>query len=381
MPVNPEEHNSLGLYIHIPFCSSICNYCNFNRGLFDSELKDRYLNTLVEEIRLSGDGATVDSIFFGGGTPSLLDPIEIDRVVAMCQSVYQVSDDAEVTMEMNPESCCLGYVTGVLDAGVTRCSIGVQSLNDQELERLGRTHTAERACRAFQDVRDAGCLNISVDLMLWLPSQSLRDCASSIDTMIELEPEHASLYLLEIYPNAPLRDEMARSGWSLVPDADAASMYLDALRCTDEAGYTQYEISNVALPGKESRHNLKYWQTGNWVGFGCGAHSHRAGVRWKNISEIVSYIRALEKNETVVQGKRKLSKEEQLGDEMFMGLRLVEGVDLQTIESKYDIDIRAMYGDQLRPYQEAGLLVETASHWRLSRSGMLLSNEVMKTFV
>ena len=149
----------------------------------------------------------------------------------------------------------------------------------------------------------------------------------------------------------------------------------------DEAGYTQYEISNVSLPGKQSRHNLKYWQTGNWVGFGCGAHSHRAGVRWKNITEIAAYIQALESNETVVSAKRELSKEEQLGDEMFMGLRLVEGLDLQTIESKYDVDVRAMYGDRLRPYKEAGLLIETASHWRLSRSGMLLSNEVMKTFL
>ena len=381
MSVNPEEHNSLGLYIHIPFCSSICNYCNFNRGLFEDELKDRYLTSLREEISRTGDGSMVDSIFFGGGTPSLLDPIELDRVVATCREVYKVSADVEVTMEMNPESCGLSYVTEVLDAGVTRCSIGVQSLNDQELKRLGRMHTAEQACRAFQEARDAGCLNISVDLMLWLPSQSLHDCAESIDTLTKLEPEHASLYLLEIYPNAPLRDEMARSGWSVVPDADAASMYLEALRCMDEAGYTQYEISNVSLPGKQSRHNLKYWQTGNWVGFGCGAHSHRAGVRWKNISEIVAYIRALDRNETVVQGKRELSKEEQLGDEMFMGLRLVEGLDLQTIESKYDIDVRAMYGDRLRPYQEAGLLIETASHWRLSRSGMLLSNEVMKTFV
>ncbi len=263
----------LGLYVHIPFCSAICNYCNFNRGLYDEGLKTRYVDALSSEIRRKADGSPADTVYFGGGTPSLLAPAEIERLIDDCRSAFNLAADAEITLEANPETVSDDRLAGFRAAGVTRLSFGVQSFRDEELLRLSRLHSASRAEQAFRMARAAGFDNISMDLMMWLPQQSVAEWLQSVDALIALGPEHASLYLLEIYPNAPLRDAMARAKWSLAPDDDAAEMYLRAMERLDSAGYEQYEISNVARPGRESRHNVKYWADGEWLAFGCGAHS------------------------------------------------------------------------------------------------------------
>jgi radical SAM superfamily enzyme YgiQ (UPF0313 family) len=212
---------SLGLYLHIPFCASICNYCNFNRGLFESGLKDRYVAALEQEIRQSraiGDaaasGGRADTIFFGGGTPSLLEPAEIARLVRACRETFDVARDAEVTLETNPETSAIDRMEGFRDAGVTRISFGVQSFREAELKRLGRIHSADRAREAVGEARAAGFDNISLDLMMWLPQQSASDWRENVEALIEVGPEHASLYLLELYPNAPLKEDMARAGRS-----------------------------------------------------------------------------------------------------------------------------------------------------------------------
>ncbi len=275
---------ALGLYLHIPFCSHICNYCNFNRGLFDEGLKREYVDALVQEIRASGDGADADTIFFGGGTPSLLDAEEVARVIGACRDAFAVAPGAEVTLEANPETVSTAKIADYRSAGVNRISLGVQSLHDRELRRLDRQHSAARARQALDDVRAAGVDNISLDLMLWLPQQRLEDVQATVNGLIELEPDHASLYLLELYPNAPLKETMAREHWSLAPDDDAAEMYLWAMERLEEAGYQQYEISNVARAGRVARHNLKYWEDGSWIGFGCGAHSTRGAWRWANLA-------------------------------------------------------------------------------------------------
>ena len=263
----------LGLYIHVPFCAAICNYCNFNRGLFDADLKVQYVSAVLEEIRRAGDGSAADTIFFGGGTPSLLDPDEIGAILEACRQSFALAPGAELTMEANPETVTPERLAGFRQAGINRLSFGVQSFRDEELQRLSRLHSASRARDAFGMARGAGFDNLSLDLMMWLPQQSVADWLASVDALIELGPEHASLYLLELYPNAPLRDTMARAKWSLAPDDDAADMYLDAMGRLDAAGYAQYEISNVARPGRESRHNLKYWTDGEWLGFRARAHS------------------------------------------------------------------------------------------------------------
>ncbi|HMD34086.1 MAG TPA: radical SAM family heme chaperone HemW, partial [Vicinamibacterales bacterium] len=281
----------LGLYVHLPFCSAICNYCNFNRGLFDGDLKRRYVDALIREVlqagRSGGSGASgerADTIYFGGGTPSLLEPGEIARIIAACEASFDVARDREVTLEANPETVTRDRLAAFREAGVNRLSFGVQSLRDDELRRLSRLHDAARARAAVGEARGAGFDNLSLDLMMWLPGQDVDAWLQSVDGAMALGPEHLSLYLLEVYPNAPLKDEMARARSSQAPDEDAEAMYLTALDRLDAAGFEQYEISNVARGGRESRHNLKYWSDGEWLGFGCGAHSTRAGVRWKNTS-------------------------------------------------------------------------------------------------
>src|SRR3954453_15753473 len=293
-----------GLYIHVPFCSAICNYCNFNRGLFDADLKTRYVDALVAEINQpsstphppaisrqpSAIDSAADTIYFGGGTPSLLEPEEIARIVRACEEAFDVSADREVTMEANPETVSEARLAAYRAAGVNRLSFGVQSFRDEELRRLSRLPHADRARVAVGEARAAGFDNVSVDLMMWLPQQSVSQWLESVDAAIALAPEHLSLYLLEVYPNAPLKDDMARARWAQAPSKDAATMYVEAMERLEAAGFAQYEISNVAKPGRASRHNLKYWTDGEWLGFGCGAHGTVDGVRTKNVSGIDDYI-------------------------------------------------------------------------------------------
>lgn len=368
--------SSLGLYLHVPFCSAICNYCNFNRGLFDGELKRQYVAALEEEIARAGDGRPADTIYFGGGTPSLLEPFEIARLVERCRASFDVSGDAEVTMEANPESVSVERLDGYRRAGVNRLSFGVQSFDDQELARLGRLHTASRARTAMAEARAAGFDNISLDLMMWLPQQTVGTWRSNVDELIALGPEHASLYMLEVYPNAPLREEMARAGWSQAPDEDAAEMYVAGMTALERAGYVQYEISNVSRPGRASRHNLKYWQDGTWLGFGCGAHSTDAGVRWRNVSATADYVQRVNGGQSVQAERRVMTPDERVEEAVFTGLRLVEGIDLAAFRVRYGVDLLARFDQALGDFFDAGLLRHAAGRLALTREGMLLSNEL-----
>jgi oxygen-independent coproporphyrinogen-3 oxidase len=373
----------LGLYLHIPFCSSICNYCNFNRGLFQSDLKDRYVAALEQEVLRAGEATPepADTVYFGGGTPSLLEPGEIARLIEACRRACAVTSDAEITLETNPETSTPSRMEGFRAAGVNRVSFGVQSFRDSELKRLGRLHSAERARAAVDEARHAGLDNISIDLMMWLPQQTTANWADSVEQIVDVRPEHVSLYLLELYPNAPLKDEMARAGWSLAPDEDAAEMYLTSLASLDAAGFRQYEISNVARPGRESRHNLKYWTDGEWLGFGCGAHSTRGGTRWKNVSATVDYIDRIVSGTSVVADRRPLTIHERLEEALFTGLRLSDGVDTEEVGRRYGIDVWSRYRSALQPFLDDGILVRENSRLRLTREGMLVANEVMQIFV
>ena len=397
----------LGLYLHIPFCSSICNYCNFNRGLFDASVKARYVEALVEEIareRMGPEGgadapserewawgpasidksrAGADTIYFGGGTPSLLEPEEVGRIIAACEEAFDIAPDREVTLEANPETVTEARLAAYRSAGVNRVSFGVQSFRDEELTRLSRLHGVARARAAYGEARRAGFDNVSLDLMMWLPAQRVEEWLTSIDAAIALAPEHLSLYLLEVYANAPLKDEMARSRWSQAPDEDAAAMYLTAMERLDAAGYEQYEISNVARPRRRSRHNMKYWTDGDWIGFGCGAHSTRDGVRWKNVSATEDYIARMQRHASPrVEGDvRRLAPEERLGDALFTALRLTDGVDLERIRARYGVDVWQRYGAELEPFISDGCLNREGGRLWLTRRGMLLAHEVMAVFV
>jgi oxygen-independent coproporphyrinogen III oxidase len=374
----------LGLYIHIPFCSAICNYCNFNRGLFDADLKRRYVDALIAEIGSASQPAprdAADTIYFGGGTPSLLSADDVARIICACREAFDVTPSAEVTLEANPETVTVNLLSGFRAAGVNRVSFGVQSLRDDELKRLSRLHGAARARAAFGEARSAGFDNVSLDLMMWLPGQSTSAWLESVDGAIALAPDHISLYMLEVYPNAPLRDEMARARWSQAPDEDAEAMYLAAMARLESAGLDQYEISNVARPGRESAHNVKYWSDGAWLGFGCGAHSTRDGVRWKNVASTEDYVERINGGASTRTDIRRLTREERLGDALFTGLRLTHGLDLDAINRRYDTNVWQRFGDELQPFVDEGILALEPPRLRLTRRGMLLANEVMAVFV
>jgi oxygen-independent coproporphyrinogen-3 oxidase len=372
----------LGIYVHIPFCSAICNYCNFNRGLYDESLKTRYVEALCAEIAgtpgIASSGIAADTIFFGGGTPSLLDSADVASIVRIIRDRFAVDSDSEITLETNPETVDRARLERFRDAGVNRLSFGVQ---DAELKRLGRIHSADRARQAVTEARAAGFDNVSLDLMMWLPGQSVASWLQNVDALIAAGPDHASLYLLELYPNAPLKEEMARAGWSLAPDEDAAEMYLRAMERLEVAGLEQYEISNVARPGRQSRHNLKYWTDGEWLAFGCGAHATHGGVRWKNVAGTEEYISRVTNGLSPVSEHRAMTCEERLEEALFTGLRLSEGIDAEAAGRRYGVDVFQKYGEALRPFVEAGWLVREEGRLRLTRDGMLMANEVMAVFV
>jgi oxygen-independent coproporphyrinogen-3 oxidase len=387
--VEKQARNPLGVYVHIPFCSSICNYCNFNRGLYDAALKTRYVAALRAEIARNGasedggsdDAPYGDTIFFGGGTPSLLEPDEIASIIGAVRDRVDLDPRSEITLETNPETVDRAKLERFRAAGVNRISFGVQSFHDSELQRLGRIHSADRARAAVREARAAGFDNISLDLMMWLPGQSVEAWLANVDALIDASPDHASLYLLELYPNAPLKEEMARGGWSLAPDDEAAEMYLTAMDRLEGAGLRQYEISNVAREGKASRHNLKYWTDGEWLAFGCGAHGTIRGVRTRNIAATEDYIQRVTSGADPVTERRVLTANDRLEEALFTGLRLSAGLDLEEVSARYGVNVWQKYGTALAPFIEAGWLVHDPPWLRLTRPGMLMANEVMAVFV
>lgn len=371
-----------GLYVHIPFCEAICAYCNFTRGLVDDAVQARYVDALVTDIGRHAADVVVDSIYFGGGTPSVLTAAQVGRVITACRDAFAVTPDAEVTMEANPESVSEARAAEYLGAGVNRISLGVQSFRDDELVRLGRLHSADRAAEAVAELRRAGVENLSCDLMLWLPDQRPEQLRTSVARLIEVAPDHASVYLLEIYPQSPLKDAMARANWSVAPEDDAADMYLETMAALEAAGYEQYEISNVARPGRESRHNLHYWRDGDWLAFGAGAHGANERERWRVVSGTSDYITRVAANTDAVAERWPRDPATRCEEALFMGLRLTEGLDLPRIRSRYGLDVWARFGEALAPFIAAGHLVhEPERRIFLTRTGMLVANDAMSVLL
>jgi oxygen-independent coproporphyrinogen-3 oxidase len=388
-PIPNHQSPIPGIYVHVPFCSAICNYCNFNRGLYDAELKTRFVDALRKEMGSAGvfgraakpPPDAFDTLYFGGGTPSLLAPAEVGSIIDEARRSLGLSAAAEITLEANPESVSEESLEHFRKAGVNRLSFGVQSFRDDELKRLGRLHSARRAVEVVDMARRAGFDNISIDLMMWLPGQDVARWLSSVGDAIRVNPDHLSLYILEVYPHLPLRQEIERFGWTQEADDGVAEMYESAMEMLEAAGYEQYEISNVCRPGRESRHNVKYWTDGDWSGFGPGAHSTWRGTRWRNVASTEDYIRKIVAGVSVTADRHELSRDERLGDALFTGLRLTRGVDIEILSKRYGVDVWQRFGRRLSPFVDAGILLKGESHLRLTRKGMLLANEVMAVFV
>jgi oxygen-independent coproporphyrinogen-3 oxidase len=372
-----------GLYIHIPFCSSRCSYCDFATGLYQSEVAERYVRAVVQEIAASSIAvANVDTIFFGGGTPSLLDPSQLDRILAVAHDRFNVDAATEVTLEINPGSVTPEKLRDFRALGINRASFGAQTFDDRELAKLGRSHTAADARRTFHDLRAAGFDNISFDLIAGLPGQTLAGWQRNVDEALALQPEHLSFYLLEVHSGTPLAQHIER-GLQPTPDEDlAAVMYESMLERAAQSGYEHYEISNLCRPGFHSRHNTKYWTAAPYFGFGCSAHSYDGRTRrWSNQRDVLNYIESVEDESSPIVEERVLTEMDVRAEALFLGLRLMRGIDLRQYRELFGVDLRANYATDLERFREAGLVELDGDLFRLTRSGALLSNEVLSAFV
>ena len=363
-----------GLYIHIPFCRSRCSYCDFATGLYESTLAERYVSALLQEIHSSTlAGAHVDTIYFGGGTPSLLDRSQLDRILLAVSEKFDVDPASEITLEINPGSITVEKLRDFHSLGINRASFGAQTFDDRELAKLGRSHTAADTRRTFHDLRAAGFENVSFDLIAGLPGQTLDGWQRNVDEALALQPEHLSFYLLEVHSGTPLAQHIER-GLQPVPDEDlAAVMYEWLLERAAAAGYEHYEISNLCRPGFQSRHNTKYWTGAPYFGFGCSAHSYDGETqRWSNHRDVLEYVRQVEQGFSPLSEKQILTESDIKAESLFLGLRMMCGVNRHLCKD---------YETDLEKFREAGLVELDGDFIRLTRSGALLSNEVFSAFV
>lgn len=375
-----------GIYIHIPFCRSRCSYCDFATGAYDGPLAERYVRALAREIAAFDHAPQtlpeVDTIYFGGGTPSMLSPSQVARILEAAHARFRVTTAAEVTMEMNPGSLTLATLREYRSLGVNRASYGAQSFDERELRRLGRAHTADDVRQTIRSLREAGFDNVSFDLIAGLPAQTLEGWSRNLDEALALRPEHLSFYLLEVHEGTPLADQI-RSGRQPLPDDDlAAEMYRLMLERSSAAGYEHYEISNLCLPGFESRHNSKYWLAEPVYGFGCSAHSYDGQrMRWANERDAARYVSLIEAGEEAVVERTELDEREAAAESVFLGLRLMRGISFNEHRARFGEDLRAKHAHDLARLTDAGLIALDQDLMKLTRSGALLSNEVFATFV
>lgn len=372
-----------GLYVHIPFCSSRCSYCDFATGIYQSDLAERYVSALIAEVRASPfRGAHVNTVYFGGGTPSLLEPSQLERILATLEDAFAVDTDSEITLEINPGSVGDEKLQAFRSLGINRASFGAQTFDDGELAKLGRSHDAAAILKTFADLRSAGFANVSFDLIAGLPGQTLAGWRKNIEQALMLAPEHLSFYLLEVHSATPLAEHIRR-GIQPEPDEDlAATMYEWMLDQSGRAGYEHYEISNLCRPGFQSRHNLKYWTAEPYYGFGCSAHSYDGRARrWSNHRDVFKYLELVEEGANPVVVDQELTQTEVRSEALFLGMRLMRGVDLQSYRESFGVDLCTEYAVDLDRFRQAGLVEFEGDLLRLTRSGALLSNEVFAAFV
>ncbi len=399
----------LSLYIHIPFCAAKCGYCDFNSYAGQESLIPAYTQALIREAGLWAplcEGRRVETVYFGGGTPSLMLLSDLERVLGRARSDFDVAPDAEVSLEANPGSVDSDYLRGLRSLGVNRLSIGVQSLDDGELAALGRIHSAEEARAAFTAARRAGFDNVSLDLIYGLPRQTPAQWQGNLEAALALTPEHLSLYALTIEEDTPLGRDVA-SGRVPEPDPDiAAEMYTWAEERLGDAGYEHYEISNWSRPGFQCRHNVACWRNGSWLGLGAGSHSHlrqtagretwEAGYRFANAAATQRYIdlvgetwaaRRQDGERPELDSMRQVTFRERIdrklerADTLILGLRLTEGVRPADWRARFGEDLEAAYGPTLAELRGLGVLEHDAGPLRLSRRGRLLANEVFQRFL
>ena len=394
-----EEVTAIGLYVHIPFCETKCPYCDFNTYERIEDLIPAYVKALSSEASTWAGilgGRAVDTVFFGGGTPSYLPTDDIAGIMGAIREGFDLSSSAEITLEANPGDVAPARLDAYLEAGFNRLSIGVQSLSDRLLGLLGRRHDAAEAVAAFEKAVRAGFENTSIDLIYGLPQQDTGDWRDTLVRAIGLRPPHVSMYGLTLEEGTPMA-QWVESGRLPSPDPDlAADMYEAAEAAMSSAGYRHYEISNWARPGFESRHNMRYWRNQQYLGIGPGAHSYVAGHRFWNLRSPRTYIEKLSSqpavddgrpveesivNVAVVESAEKVAPDLEMSETMMMGLRLEEGITVEGFSRRFGRAPAEVYGDTIDELSSIGLLDSSDGRLRLTPRGRLLGNEVFARFV
>jgi oxygen-independent coproporphyrinogen-3 oxidase len=377
----------LGIYVQVPFCQTKCTYCNFHTGVFSKELYAPYVRAVCREIaefpRLLGENgivnvpeASVDTIYFGGGTPSLLEPANLAQIIEAIRASFP-SQFEEVTLEADPETISPEKAAAWREAGFNRISMGVQSFDDAELRAAGRMHRRADVFEATKILRAAGFGNLSFDLIAGLPHQTDRSWVESVEHLLHLRPEHVSIYMMEIDEESRLGLEVLQSGErysarALPSDDSMANYYEYGCRQLAAAGYGHYEISNWGLPGFQSRHNLKYWRREPYFGFGAGAHSFNGSQRWANAHDPAAYADSVLRGRFPVEQLESVTSSQALEEELFLGLRQLAGIDLGAIESKYGVSVTP----RIQELVAQGLIEREGPRLRLSPERLTVSNEV-----
>ena len=380
----------LELYIHIPFCVKKCAYCDFLSGPLDEETIEEYLQSLLEEIQAHGlkkefvSNYEVTSIFLGGGTPSILSASQIEQLFVVLRESFEITEDAEITIEANPGTVTRGKLETYRACGINRISFGLQSTNNEELKSLGRIHTYEEFLESFSLARECGFDNINVDLISVIPKQTVASWEETLQKVIVLQPEHISAYSLiveEGTPFAKVYGEGCPGEPDLPSEEDERSIYYRTEELLKAAGYHRYEISNYAKEGKECRHNLGYWERKEYLGIGLGSASLIGNTRYSNTVDLTKYIKDANQPDKIQENVQDLSAQEQVEECMFLGLRKMEGVSETEFEECFGITIDNVYGTQLEQLIEKGLLERTDGRIMLTKKGIDISNYVFAEFI
>ncbi len=370
----------LSLYIHIPFCVRKCHYCGFYSTTYTLSQADEYIASLRLEAasyQRAFVGRTFDSVYLGGGTPTALSSEQLKKIIATVHEHFQISRDAECTVEANPKTVSGSQLMQLRKAGVNRLSLGVQSFNNDVLKILGRLHTAEESADAFMLARSAGFTNIGIDLIHGVPGQTAAQWNETLDRTIILKPEHVSAYNLSIDEGSRFMSEAEAGRFSLPGDEQGVTMYERAVNDLGRAGYDRYEISNFSLPGFTCRHNMNYWERGEYLGLGPAAWSFISGRRYHAIADVREYSLRLKAGLSIIQDEEVANFRQAANETVMLGLRMVEGVDLARFERDFGADTSRQLEENATPLQQAGLLEKTRGRIRLTERGFLLSNEVL----
>ncbi len=378
----------LSLYVHIPFCQRKCHYCDFLSAPASGGEQKEYVKALCHEIRSEGKeykGALIDTIFFGGGTPSLLTGVELGEIMTTLRENFAVEKDAEITLEVNPGTVDWERLKAWQRHGINRLSVGLQSAANEELKELGRIHTWEEFLTTWKSIRDCGFSNVNIDLMSALPGQTLTSYENTLRRVLELRPEHISAYSLMIEEDTPFYRRFGRGGdeeYRLPSEEEDRRMYERTKELLGEAGYERYEISNYSIPGYECGHNTGYWTGKEYLGLGLGASSYTGDMRFSRESKLEVYICKILSGESTVVWQQRLDLQERMEEFMFLGLRMMRGVSPKRFKELFGIALEERYEKQLIKLKEMGLLEETREgRLALTERGIDVSNQVFVEFL